>query len=176
MRAIPIVIAAALALAAGTPAAAQDTPPPGCRWMGETLACKDGRGNWRRAGDDEIVGTYPMPKAKPKPTARPKVAVAPRPAATPRPAAPPPAAPPPPQPALAPLPPVEAPPVYAEANAALPAVEAAEMAPATDAFIAPPQPTAAPAEPAKPKPWWRALLDWFSSQINELLKLVGLGK
>jgi hypothetical protein len=169
MRAYLLVMAFAVGLTA-TVASAQDTPPPGCRWMGETLACKDGRGNWRRAGDDEIVGTYPMPKARPKP----KAAPAPKPAVV---SAAPPTRPAPPQDrALAPLPPLEAPPVYAEANAAaeaaLPAVEEAQ---AVETFINPPQP-AEVAAPPKPKPWWQAILDWIGSQFDELLRLVGLKK
>ncbi|MDP3175608.1 MAG: hypothetical protein Q8M88_14340, partial [Phenylobacterium sp.] len=69
-------LAGAVVLAAPLAANAQDAAPPGCRWQpysGDTvLACKDGKGYWRRSGDDEIVGRYAVttpakPKSKPNP-------------------------------------------------------------------------------------------------------------
>ena len=69
---------AGLALAGGAAMAQErDAPPPGCRWMGDDLGCKDGRGYYRRAGDGEIIGTYPMARPKPKPAPRPKATATP---------------------------------------------------------------------------------------------------
>src|SRR4051812_19930624 len=67
-RVMRLLMLAGASLAAATAVAAQDRPPPGCRWQGgDTLACKDGKGYWRRSGDGEIVGTYLTGKPKPKP-------------------------------------------------------------------------------------------------------------
>lgn len=171
MRAILLGLAFGLA---ATAAVAQDAPPPGCRWQGfqgeQILACKDGRGHWRRSGDDMIVGTYPMAKPKPKP-----LASAPKAAAT----------------AVAP--------VAAGAAASTPATGApvvAELAPpapppppdeaaiaaadAADAAAAEASTTEAPAaEPAKPAPaakapWWKGFLDGIWQGILSFLKLIGL--
>lgn len=169
MRAILLGLAFGLA---ATAAAAQDAPPPGCRWQGfqgeQILACKDGRGHWRRSGDDMIVGTYPMAKPKPKPVAAaPKAATAPVAtgvaASTTATGAPvvaelaPPAPPPPPD------------------EAAIAAADAADAA-AAEASTAN---ASAAAEPAKPAPaaktpWWKGFLDGIWQGILGFLKLIGL--
>lgn len=175
MKRIGFVAVAGL-LWAGT-AAAQDTPPPGCRWQNyggdQILACKDGKGHWRRSGDDLIVGTYPLPKPKPKP-----VPVAAKSAAAPAAAA-----------AAAPAPVAAAPAapaaVAATGAAAQPAVEEAAAANpsdtealsaaglAVDASAAPSGDKAAepPAEPPK-KPWWAIIWD----AILNFLRSIGLLK
>ncbi|HEY3696605.1 hypothetical protein [Phenylobacterium sp.] len=117
VRIIPAALAGAVLLAAAA-AAAQDAAPPGCRWQGGgTLACKDGRGHWRRSGDGEIVGSYPMGRPQPKPVAAP---------------APPPAAP-------APPPPPDAP-VQAAPPAPSPPASVPQPAPPPPAAAPPPQP------------------------------------
>jgi hypothetical protein len=105
MRNSWIVLAAAVTALGAQAAAAQDQAPPGCRWQdgGETLACEDGHGYWRRSGDGEIVGVYAVAKPKPKPVVapRPQAAAAAPPAAEPAPP------PPTPQPEVAAAPPGE---------------------------------------------------------------------
>jgi len=167
-------LAAGLALAGV--AQAQDAPPPGCRWMGETLACKDGKGHWVRSGDGEVVGTYPLSKPKPKPA---PAAVAPRPAAAAKAVAPPTTGPfaaeltPPP-------PPPPPPPEEMSPPPAVPPPEAVPSVPVATPAAAEPAPTVAPAEvtgqPEKPKSWWRRWLDDIWSDIQALLRLVGIGR
>jgi hypothetical protein len=169
MRASLIAATAALTLAGGTAIAQdRDTPPPGCRWMGDDLGCKDGRGHYRRAGDGEIIGTYPISKPKPKPA---------------------------PQPQPAPLP-TETPPAGRDIAAA-PAEEAGvdgadNPFPLNDAGAQPPAESRAPepaiaplsrpgspaaqTAPAQPKLWWQTLLDWIADQFRDLMKLLGLAK
>jgi hypothetical protein len=157
-----MITAAVAALGAGA-ALAQDAPPPGCRWMGDgNLACKDGKGHWRRSGDDLIVGTYPLSKPKPKPKPAPAAAAAPAAASAAAPAAPPTA---PTTPATEPAPPPVAapPPVQAEAP---PPATAAEPAP----------PAVEPAKVEPPKSWWRRWLDSVWHDIQALLRLFGIGK
>ncbi|WP_374575942.1 hypothetical protein [Phenylobacterium sp.] len=87
IKQIAPAVAAALALAAATTAAAEPAPP-GCRWQdaagGQILACKDAEGYWRRAGDNEIVG-YDPPKTH-RPAPKPAAAAAAAPKAEPAPA------------------------------------------------------------------------------------------
>jgi hypothetical protein len=169
MKRIGFVAVAGL-LWTGT-AAAQDTPPPGCRWQNyggdQILACKDGKGHWRRSGDELIVGTYPLPKPKPKP-----VPVAAKPAAAPAATATP----------AAPAAPVAA---AADGAPAQPAVEEAAAAnpsdtealsaagQAVDASVAPSGDKVAepPVEPPK-KPWWAMIWD----AILNFLRSIGLLK
>jgi len=151
------VVLAAAALA--QPAPAQDRPPPGCRWQngdgGQILACKDRRGYWRRAGDDEIVGYDPPRKPRPKPVA----------ASVPTAATP-----------VAPAPTAAAPaapdPAMAEVSAPTPAAPdvASQAAPA--AATTPPTPEATPAKPgffaavwAKLLAWWEGLKAYFAAQF-----------
>lgn len=157
-----IMIAAALAaLGAASTAVAQDTPPPGCRWQGDgVLACKDGKGHWRRSGDGEIVGTYPLAKPKPKPKPAAVAAAAPVPAL------------PPPPPMTEPPAPVAAP-EPAPPEALPPPVQAAAPAPAgLEAAV----PAVAPAEVEAPRPWWRRWLDSIWRDIQALLRLFGIGR
>jgi hypothetical protein len=152
--------------AAAGGALAQDAPPPGCRWQGETLACKDGKGYWRRSGDGEIVGTYPLAKPKPKP--KPVAAVGAGAAATasiPQTQAAPTSA------ELLPPPPPPPPPPAKMLEPAAPQPEiavAAQSAPAT--------PAAAPPAPEARKSWWRRWLDDIVSDLRSLLKLFGIGR
>jgi hypothetical protein len=166
--------AAAASFVAGA-AMAQDAPPPGCRWQGDgSLACKDGKGHWRRSGDDQIVGTYAVakPKPKPKPAPAPSTSAV---AAAPVAAAPIASAPALAPPAPPPLPPAPEPPVVADAGteADLPPVPAELQAAAAAAAAAPP----AAAEPAQeaPRPWWRRWLDSLWRDIQAFLRLFGLG-
>jgi len=155
-----VVMASALAAAslAAWAAVAQDAPPPGCRWQSaETLACKDGAGHWRRSGDGEIVGTYPMTKPKPKPKPAPagaQVAAAAGPVVADM-LPPPPPPPTPEQEAAAAMPP----------PAALAAPRTSEPAPA-------PAPQAAPAAPEPHKSWFQRWLDDIWSDIKALMRLL----
>ncbi|MCC7267718.1 MAG: hypothetical protein IT546_10320 [Caulobacteraceae bacterium] len=159
---------AAMGLCGAAAAQDRDTPPPGCRWIGDDLGCRDGRGHYRRAGDGEIIGTYPISKPRPKPAPRPRPVI-----------------------------PTEAPPSTGDlpagptADAGAPAAQTplalndGGAAPATEAqapepTLAPPPPppeaTAAQAAPAKPKPWWQAVWDWLVGDIMNLLRRLGLAK
>lgn len=157
-----LIVAPALALA--SVASAQDAPPPGCRWHGSVLACKDGKGNWRRAGDDEIVGTY----AVSKPASRPTPAKAQRPKSVARPG-----------PSTA-TKPAEAEPVAASSRDVTAVVESPPPPPpAADDVVIAEKPQAAAAPPVEPpaaKPWWRRWLDGIWSDIQALLRLIGLAR
>lgn len=144
------MLAGAATLALAGAAAAQDAPPPGCRWFGDELGCKDGRGNYRRAGDGEVIGRYAV--AKPKPAPRPRAEAAPT-----------------------EVPPAPGDVAAAEASAAGD-VAAAAAAPAAVAPQPPPPEAVAPAQPAKPKPWWQAFWDWLVNDIMSLLRRLGLAK
>jgi len=133
-----------------------------CRWFGDVMGCKDGRGHWRRVGDDEILGTYSVAKPKPKPA----------PAAAPAPSSPPIAAPVAALPADPPPPPPPPPPVEAATVAEAPP-------PAPDVQPAPAVPEAAPAAPPEApahKSWWRRWLDSIWHDIQTLLRLIGIGR
>jgi hypothetical protein len=149
-------------------AVAQDRPPPGCRWQDfqgeETLACKDGKGYWRRSGDDEIVGTYPLPKPKPKPAPTP----VPRTAANTHLSGPFGAE-------LAPrvLPPPSPPPAEETPQTPEAVAEATARAEAKGERAAPPPAEAAPAA-AKPEPWWKRFFGGIWKAILGFLKAVGL--
>jgi outer membrane biosynthesis protein TonB len=162
---IRIGMAGLAAALAASVAAAQDAAPPGCRWQGGVLACKDGHGHWRRSGDGEIVGTYPMGRPKPKPAAKAAQTGAPaapqrQAAAQPLPPAPTPPAPPPPAPPVAP-------PAPARTAATAPAPK-----PASPAKARPPAPPPASSK----KSWWDLWLDDIRSDFQALGKLVGLGR
>jgi hypothetical protein len=146
-----IAVVATLTLAAlSTSAAAQE-----CRWMGDGVqACKDGKGHWRRVGDEEIVGTYPLSRPKPAPAQ-----------------APPPVAAPPASPTIERTQDADVEPFITSVEAAFqsngasvaqePASETAESAPE-------------PAAPEPPKPWWRSLLDGIWGALQTFLRSVGL--
>lgn len=164
MRAIGSAAVLGLLMSVGVAMAQErDAPPPGCRWLGDDLGCKDGRGNYRRAGDGEVIGRYPVAKPKPKPTPRPAAEAAPT-----------------------ELPP--SPNDVAVANAAMSAADDAAVglngAPAANADAAPvlaetpapPLEAASPPAPAKPKPWWRAVWDWLVNDLMNLLRRLGLAK
>lgn len=164
MRAGLIAATAALVLAGGAAGAQErDAPPPGCRWIGDDLGCRDGRGNYRRAGDGEIIGTYPVSKPKPKPSPRPEAAAVPT--ETP--------------PSAGDIvagaaanvdgPPADTPFALTEDGAAQ-----AMQAPAPDPALAAPEPPAAQPAPARPKPWWQAFWDWLVNDILGLLRRLGL--
>lgn len=167
---LAVALGAALMLAGAALAQPRDTPPPGCRWFGDDLGCKDGRGNYRRAGDDAVIGRYaaaPRPKPKPKP----------RPAAAAIPAETPPS-----ESDLAIAPATEAgvPPVASNrfplnVDGSVPSSpDAQSPEPAVEPPPAEPmEPTAAP---PKPKPWWQAFWDWLVNDFMGLLRRLGLAK
>ena len=156
-----------LTLGSGAAAQERDAPPPGCRWIGDDLGCRDGRGHYRRAGDGEIIGTYPVSKPRPKPAPKPQAAAIP----------------------------AETPPsagdvaAVAAADTAAPAADnpfalndggaspAAEAPAAEPALVPPPppEPAAAPT-PVQPKPWWQAFWDWLVNDVMSLLRRLGLAK
>lgn len=161
MRIFWIALVSVAAL--GASAAAQDTPPPGCRWQdgGATLACKDGKGYWRRSGDGEIVGRYAVAKPKPKPAPKPVAEAAPAP-----PVYAPPPAPQTPQPSAV----AATEPALAEqANA-----DTAEVLPA--AAESPPPDAAEEPPAAPPQTWWRKILDSLWAGVLALLRMVGLAR
>lgn len=151
------VLAAAL-LAWGPVAVAQDAPPPGCRWQGQTLACKDGKGHWRRAGDDEIVGTYPLGDLRPKPNpvakAKPPPPVVAAPVVT---------APPPPE-------------LVAAEQAAAPAASVEPAPPPVPAAASAPEPAPIAEPPPARKSWWRRWLDDIWSDLQAILRWLGFGR
>jgi hypothetical protein len=151
------VILTALAMASAANAQGRD-----CRWFGEVMGCKDGKGHWRRVGDDEILGTYSV--AKPKPKLAPVVAPAPTAPAVSAPVAALPADPPPPPP-----PPIDS------------ATVAEAPPPAPVPAIQPPPtvPEARPIVPPEEQPhrsWWRRWLDSIWHDIQTLLRLIGIGR
>lgn len=156
------ILLAVMLAALGAPGAA-NAQGRDCRWFGDVMGCKDGKGHWRRVGDDEILGTYSVAKPKPKPA----------PVAAPAPSSPPVSAPvaalpadlppPPPPPPVEATTVAEAPPPAPEAQPA-PSPAAAEAAP-----IVPP-------EERPHKSWWRRWLDSIWHDIQTLLRLIGIGR
>lgn len=142
------VLGLAALLLAGPAHAQQDSAPPGCRWMDDMLACKDGHGNWRRSGDDEIVGQYATPRPKPAVRVTPTASDKPR--------------------AEAPAPPDSSPPATAIIP---PAVVPPE--PSVAPAVVRPRGAEPPVEPPS-KPWWRRVWDWVVNDFDDLWRLLGL--
>lgn len=151
------VMLTALAAAGAANAQGRD-----CRWFGEVMGCKDGKGHWRRVGDDEILGSYSVARPKPKPA----------PVAMLAPAAPPVSAP----VAALPVDPPPPPPPPVEATTL---AEAPPPAPEAQPMPAPAAPEAAPIVPPEGQPhksWWRRWLDSIWHDIQTLLRLIGIGR
>jgi hypothetical protein len=144
--------AAAMALAGAAAAQPRDTPPPGCRWFGDDLGCKDGRGHYLRAGDDEVIGRKATAEPKPRPRPRREAQAAP----------------------------TEVPPAPSDIASAASVPVAASAEPvaevATPAAEASAVSDPAPAAVAPAKPWWQAVWDWLVNDFMNLLRRLGLAK